>query len=58
MTLWSRDEDPRADRLIPHGSTPWAADMVSEETRSRMMSKMRSKRAWPELVVRRTLWGA
>lgn len=32
------------------------ADTVSPETRSRMMSKIRSKNTKPEMAVRRTLW--
>lgn len=34
------------------------ADRVSPETRSRMMSKIRSKNTKPEMAVRRVLWRA
>ena len=34
------------------------ADTVSADTRSRIMSKVRSKDTGPELAVRRTLWRA
>ena len=37
---------------------PAVADTVSPETRSRMMSRVRSKDTGPELAVRRTLWRA